>query len=302
MTPIPLSMTTDYLQDDDFPKPYLHKIADAGFTHIHWGHQWNTDTIYIDSDIDQIQTWLQETHLQVYGVHGSTGRERCWYSDLENKRLAGVELVKNRIRLAASLDCSTVIMHISCGPQQAEALPAFLTHLYHSLDAVRPYAADFGVRLAIENEVDWERLARINAAPHNNPVQNRLNLRDNFDLITRVLSNYEPDFLGLCYDSGHGNIGYDRSSAIESLKDRLIAVHLHDNDGSGDQHLLPFEGSVNWAKITRIIASSPHSKTLNIESNLPQTGQSETIFLKQAHQAGEALSEMVASHLHFAAS
>ena len=31
--------------------------------------------------------------------------------------------------------------------------------------------------------------------------------------------------------------------------DKLIALHLHDNDGISDQHLLPFDGTVNWKNI-----------------------------------------------------
>ena len=297
MLPVQLAMTTDYCNDHDSPRPYLQKIADAGFTHVHWGHEWNSDTIYIDSEIDQIKTWLRETHLQVYGVHGSAGRERCWYSAEENKRLAGVELVKNRIRLAERLACQTVIMHITCGPQESEAQPAFLARLYRSLDAVQPYAIESGVRLAIENEVDWGRLAKIQAVLSRDTTPDLAQIRDNFGLISHVLADYGPDYLGMCYDSGHGNIGRDRSSLMEPLKERLIAVHLHDNDGSGDQHRLPFEGSINWMEITRIIASSAHPKMLNLESNLPRSDiKDETGFLKQAHQAGLSLTQMVAYH------
>jgi len=293
MSKIPLAITTDYLKDDDDPCPYLQKIAEAGFTHVHWGHQWNTDTIYLDSDIDQINHWLHAFNLQVYGVHGSTGRLRCWYSANENQRLAGVELVKNRIRLAGRTHCAVVIMHISMGPQLDEARQVFLDQLYRSLDDIKPYATHFGVRIAIENEVDWLQLAKIKAAGSGGEIH----LADNFELISRVLADYEPDYLGLCYDSGHGNIGRDRSDRLVGLSQRLIAVHLHDNNGSGDQHQLPFTGNVNWPEVTRLIATSSHSKTLCLESNLSlSSAKDETQFLKLAHEVGLALTRMVAAH------
>ena len=296
MVHIPLAMTTDYLKDDDAPRPYLQKIAGAGFSHVHWGHQWNSDYIYMDDEIDLVKNGLNEYNLRVYAIHGSTGRERCWFSPLENQRLAGVELVKNRVRMAARLGCPTVIMHISRGPRPEEARTKFIARLYRSLDSLQPYAAQFGVRLAIENEVQWDQLARIKTAAPGSIVRKMALLEDNFSLIGQVLANYGPDYLGLCYDSGHGNIGRDRTVSLAALTDRLIAVHLHDNDGSGDQHRLPFEGSVNWAEVTRIIAASPHVETLCIESQIsPPESRDESTFLKQAHLAASSLAGMVKS-------
>jgi 3-deoxy-D-arabino-heptulosonate 7-phosphate (DAHP) synthase class II len=37
------------------PEPYPGKIAEAGFFHIHWGHQWDIDFIYSKDEIEQIR-------------------------------------------------------------------------------------------------------------------------------------------------------------------------------------------------------------------------------------------------------
>ena len=52
---IALSITTDYLKDTGDPEPYLKKISAAGFTHIHWCHEWDTDFIYSESEINKMQ-------------------------------------------------------------------------------------------------------------------------------------------------------------------------------------------------------------------------------------------------------
>ena len=44
-----LSITTDYAKDVGDPSPYLRSIAEAGFSHLHWCHQWNTDFLYAAS-------------------------------------------------------------------------------------------------------------------------------------------------------------------------------------------------------------------------------------------------------------
>ena len=35
---------------------------------------------------------------------------------------------------------------------------------------------------------------------------------------------------------------------FNKFKNRIFAVHLHDNDQSDDQHLLPFDGTIDWNK------------------------------------------------------
>ena len=98
-----LSLTSDYRKGTGNPEPYLRDIAGAGFTHVHWCHQWNTDFLYTPSEIRQIGKWLKQYGLALLDLHGSVGPEKCWFSPLEHERRAGVELVKNRIGMAARL-------------------------------------------------------------------------------------------------------------------------------------------------------------------------------------------------------
>lgn len=53
-----------------------------------------------------------------------------------------------------------------------------------------------------------------------------------------------------CWDTGHGNIGggsqYDD---IIAMGDDLYAVHINDNHGQSDDHIIPFMGTVNMDEI-----------------------------------------------------
>jgi hypothetical protein len=138
-----ISMTTDYLADEGDPSPYLRRIADVGFTHVHWCHHWNTDYLYARSEVDQIAHWLAEFGLTLLNVHGSNGREKCWYAPEEYRRRAGVELVANRRRWRR-LGSDVVIMHtILERPEEREGvlgcvvLPAASLSLSPALGAHR---------------------------------------------------------------------------------------------------------------------------------------------------------------------
>ena len=109
-----LSMATDYEPGiHDFksmadmqngvgnPQRYLKAIADQGFSHVHWCHHWSGDFIYDEYEMAHIGRLLDEYGLQVADVHGSEGREKFSYSPQEYARLAGVDLVKNRVDFCA---------------------------------------------------------------------------------------------------------------------------------------------------------------------------------------------------------
>jgi sugar phosphate isomerase/epimerase len=71
-----LSETTSYIKSTGSPEPYLRKIAETGFTHVHRGHQWDTDFLYSKREIEQIRRWLKACGLQMLNLHGSAGVEK----------------------------------------------------------------------------------------------------------------------------------------------------------------------------------------------------------------------------------
>lgn len=261
-----LSLTTDYARvSTGDPSPYLRRIAGAGFTHVHWCHQWNTDFLYARCEIRQIAAWLAECGLSLLDLHGSVGPEKHWTAAEEYRRLAGVELVENRLDMCARLGGEVVIMHAGVAAVAPEAIPDW-DALRRSLDALQPLARCLGVHIAIENG-EW-------------PVINAL------------LAAYPPDFLGLCYDSGHGNYGTDGLSELARLKDRLISIHLHDNDGTRDEHRLPFTGTVDWTRVAALLAASSYRKCISLEATISD-GEQEDDFLAGAFAAASRLARML---------
>lgn len=59
----------------------------------------------------------------------------------------------------------------------------------------------------------------------------------------------DPEHVGACYDFGHGNLmpGNHREK-LNQLGKRLKAVHVQDNHGHSDEHLLPLFGSIDWTE------------------------------------------------------
>jgi sugar phosphate isomerase/epimerase len=258
-----LSITTDYAQDWGDPRPYLARIAAAGFTHVHWCHHWSTDFLYSRVEVAAIRRWLSDLGLAVLDIHASAGREKRWDSPEEHERLAGVELVSNRLEMAAELGAGVIVLHASTTRPLASQ--------QRSLQALEPVARRLGVRIAVEN------------LP-----------REGFARIDELFASFPPELIGLCYDSGHGNIGCDSTADLARVGSRLAAVHLHDNDGTGDQHRIPLTGTVPWPRVMAAIAGSAYRKCVSLEISLKHHSfGSEAELLAAALQAGDRLAAML---------
>ena len=66
-------------------------------------------------------------------------------------------------------------------------------------------------------------------------------------LVTLVESDIEARALGICMDVGHAHMLGDAPEAIETTSEFLATTHIHDNRKQSDDHLVPFQGSINWA-------------------------------------------------------
>jgi len=52
--------------------------------------------------------------------------------------------------------------------------------------------------------------------------------------------------VGVCLDTGHANVSGDIYSVTHKLGQHLRMIHAHDNHGSGDEHLAPGSGDIDW--------------------------------------------------------
>ncbi len=65
--------------------------------------------------------------------------------------------------------------------------------------------------------------------------------------IGRFVRELDSEQIKMCLDIGHCNVfGISPAQAFTEEKDLIRILHIHDNDGSGDQHLLPGDGNIDW--------------------------------------------------------
>jgi len=91
-----------------------------------------------------------------------------------------------------------------------------------------------------------------------------------------IFGSIESNRLKFCYDSGHEFVvdrisrftkdGYPHMDLLEKFGGRLSTIHLHDNDGTEDQHLMPFDGAIPWDNIIARLRGTGYDGDLTLES------------------------------------
>lgn len=314
-----LALATDWGILENSPESMeeqLKKLNEAGVTHVHWAYDWDFEYMYSKWEMIQIKELLEKYSIKVKGVHATEGNTRCRVKDgkplflnrtrmrdnrkditsiHEYNRLAGVELVQNRVNLAHLLGAKEIVLHLVVPYEDFDNDPSFKEKWYEqafkSFDELKPYCDAMGVRIAIENMI---------CTP----------AKYQFEKFDRLFERYDKEYMGICIDTGHAALVCNGKTEgfFERYYDRLIAMHLDDNFGvdpslsddpdgavqKSDKHVTPYEGICNWDKICQYIAKSPYELPLTLEVTVPHsTLEEEKEGLTELIAAGEKLTNIV---------
>jgi sugar phosphate isomerase/epimerase len=251
------SITTDLAGQKADVEAVLAAFEAAGFTAAHWCHDWTGEPVLYDEAFAARVRGLAEAHaLRIADVHGFSGTGGTgipWTVELFER------VNVNRARFAARVGADVLVLHLPAlpTPDVDEAARRAVADVRRILDSCR----ELGVRLAVENL----------AGPAHVPA-----------FFDALFERFAPDELGFCYDSGHALLT-GRQDLVVRYAGRLAATHLHDNDGTGDQHRLPSEGRCDWPMILGAIKQSAYTGTINLEVRLPRDADLHA-FCRKAHR------------------
>jgi sugar phosphate isomerase/epimerase len=81
-----------------------------------------------------------------------------------------------------------------------------------------------------------------------------------------LLAAIDHRAIGITLDTSHANIvGLDFPATIRELGPHLIATHISDNDGSGDQHRTPGSGTIDWPAVMEALREAKYEGLFNLE-------------------------------------
>lgn len=230
-------LSTHLFHGDRLGQPHLETIKAHGFDVVEL-FATRTHVDYHDARyLDGLARALDATGVRAVSMHapicesyvgGVWGRGYSNAMSESARRLEAVEETRVALGAAKRLGCEFVVLHL--GTPVTQEVPAGDNDrgaVRRSLETLAEASADIGVPLALE--VLPNDLSRPEVL---------LELLDSLDLRTA----------GVCLDFGHAHLLGGAPEAAETLSGQVTTTHVHDNLGTLDNHLVPFDGNIDWPR------------------------------------------------------
>lgn len=155
------------------------------------------------------------------------------------RRIEAMDEFKRALDVSEDLKFSRMVLHM--GGSRETADPRKRDAAFSTLEHLVLHAHHAGVTLAVENttsEMGQPEYLRAFVG------ETRLTgLRFNFDIGHAHLADGPAE----------GRL----EKSFDPLRDLVTSVHLHDNHGEKDEHLPPYEGSIDWSAAIPLLKTAP---------------------------------------------
>ena len=215
-----------------------------------------------DDDRRESLLLAEEYGLKIENAHSNMrGCNPLWLSGAEGD--AKETVLRKTVEDCGRYGVKTMVMHLSNGFD----VPSLSEVGLNRIDRILNTARDCHVTVALEN---------VRVAEH----------------LRYVLDNRTEDHVKFCFDAGHANIWCRDVDWLSLYGKRLAALHLHDNGGEEDDHLIPMTGTVNWDRVLRAVDNTSYMGALTIETEVRGIRDKSELsgYLQKVYSAGKELS------------
>jgi sugar phosphate isomerase/epimerase len=253
-------------------RDHLVEIASQGFSAVElFGSRLHVD-YHNPSVVADVQQWLSAAGLEVTSVHAPV-LEMSLASADASERDAAIAETERALHLGRRIPFGTFVIHL--GRPRTDGVRGGTNRdaARRSIEALAKSAGPLGVRIAVE--VIPNDLCRPTSLAH------------------LLEDGVEAPNAGICLDAGHARLDGDVADAIETVSGHLIAIDLHDNRGRTDDHLVPFDGAIDWPSTLTTVQKVGYDGPITFE--LSQRGSTKDT-LARAKQARRRMDDLMKVH------
>ncbi len=259
----------------------LGQIAEAGFQGIEIFCTRSHFEYTMKPEIHAMVGALEAHRLQLVSLHAPTSRDISAMREsgtplsiCEVERVRRVEAMdefKRVIDVADELPYSRLILHM--GGSRETVDPRKRDAAFSSLEHLILHAHHAGVTICVENTLsEMGDPAYLRAFVDETRLTG---LRFNFDIGHAHLAELPQD---------------ERlEKSFAPLRDFVSSVHLHDNHGEKDEHLPPFDGTIDWPDAIKLLQAAPQTSLPLVLELKEKTGHEAPTIAEQLTAARESL-------------
>ena len=251
----------------------LKELKDAGFEAIDYSITQNAmdweDGIFRDvSDpafaehFKKIGKTVKDCGLEMYQCHAPYAKvsisDMDFYAKLQKQTYRS-------IYAASYMDCPYIVahpvLHVDFCDGKNKELARKTSLDYFS--ALVPALKETGVTMCIENLFFYDRQTGRWAPNYCSDAQ------DLCELIDTLNEMHGPHFAA-CLDTGHARVAKnDPAEMLKVLGSRIKVLHIQDNLGEKDDHLIPTQGLIDWHAFAIALGQIDYHGTFNFEVSEP---------------------------------
>jgi sugar phosphate isomerase/epimerase len=277
-------LSTYLLVSKKLTRELLGQIRAAGFAGVEiFGTRSHFDYA-TKAEVRAIGHALADHQLQLCSLHAPTSRDvsvnreggsPLSITEVERvRRIDAMDELRRVIDVAEDLPYPRMILHM--GGTHETADPRKRDAAFSSLEHLVLHAHHAGVTICLENT--------------NSEMGDPASLRSFVDE-TRLAG------LRFNFDIGHAHLtdapAEERiSKCFQPLRELVVSAHIHDNHGEKDEHLLPYDGTIDWPAAIPVLRSGP---TTNLPLTLElkeKTGPDATTFADHLTAAAKSLDRL----------
>ncbi len=189
---------------------------------------------------------LNDYQLIAHSYHSDFGEEFDLTCDDELARQQALDAISREAEFSANLGAKSFIMHPS---GREEKIPNARDNFRLSLEPLARIMEEFGLNCYIEN------------LPASFSYGS-----DTIELASDI-AVIGSENLGICFDTGHCNMNnMDISDKLRAADGLLGFIHAHDNNGTEDNHWLPFVcGTIDWDKVAQTLKKMKYTGVFCLE-------------------------------------
>ena len=243
---------------------FLAQVAENGFTALEIFCSRAHFDYSSKQEIEAIKGMLEHQKLQLASLHAPTSKDASAMREsgiplsvCEVERVRRIEAMdefKRAIDVAEELPFPRIVMHM--GGSREAADPRKRDAAFSTLEHLVLHAKHVGVTLCVENTT----------SEMGQPEYLRAFVDE-----TRLTG------LRFNFDVGHAFLGDGEETervekAFAPMRELVASVHLHDNHGEKDEHLPPYDGSIDWQNAISVLNTAPEKNLAIVVELKEKTG------------------------------
>lgn len=228
----------------------IKKVYDAGFRYIDLNFSYSEKDELLASNnwrenVEKIREYAEKLGVTFVQAHSPCNGDPA----VRDSRYASlISATIRSIEICGMLGISNIVVHSGPRPERQD----FFVRNREFYRELFPAAERCNVNILCENST-------------------KANMGDNFftnsgEEMLEFIKYVNHPLFHACWDTGHAHIEGEQYKHIMTLGEELYGIHVHDNRGTSDEHLLPYLGTINMDELMSALIDSGYKGFFTMEA------------------------------------